>query len=176
MNIKAGNATTPITIEYKKEGVNIESTSTQININSDSPLAPIVQAIISIQKNIANIDATGVKEETLIAGIADIRQDFANIDLSTIETTIVNGFEEVKETVVVNSVEKKVDQIIANEVAQQSTLEEVKLAVENIPQTDLSSVAKESTLDDIKATLADIKSLTESIGVISNDDIDALIV
>lgn len=62
--------------------------------------------------------------------------------------------------------------------AQEATLlaesAAIKKAIADKPEVDLSEVAKESTLTEIKGILSEIKTATEAIGVISNEQIDAL--
>ena len=139
MNIKAGNTQTPIVINPVKETVNIESKSTHINMNSDSAVAAIVQAVINLKQVVDNIDTTGAKENTLLQGIADLKNAFANIDLSSLETTLVSGLNEVKDAV--NNID------FTN---LETAIGEVKDAIDAIPATDLTPVAKETTLNSAK--------------------------
>jgi hypothetical protein len=132
MNIKAGNSTTPITIHQSKDVINVESKSTHINVNSDSAIASVVQAILTLKQSVANIDTTGAKESTLLQGIADLKNAFANIDLSSLETTLVSGLNEVKDAV--NNIDFT---------DLENSIAEVKNAVANI---DFSALAKEETL------------------------------
>lgn len=136
MNIIAGNETTPIVISQNKETINIEHKSTQINVNSDSAIASVVQAIIALKQSVANIDTNGAKESTLLQGIADLKDAFANIDLSSLETTLVSGLNEVKDAV--NNIDFT---------DLENSIAEVKNAVVNI---DFSAVAKEDTLNSAK--------------------------
>lgn len=65
-----------------------------------------------------------------------------------------------------------------HETAQETTLlaesAAIKQAIADKPEVDLSEVAKESTLTEIKGILSEIKTATEAIGVISDEQIDAL--
>ena len=171
MNIKAGNTQTPIVINPVKETVNIESKSTHINVNSDSAVAAIVQAVINLKQVVDNIDTTGAKENTLLQGIADLKNAFANIDLSSLETTLVSGLNEVKDAVnnidftnletAIGEVKDAVANIDFSALAQEDTLTQgiqaVKDAIDAIPATDLTPVeqavaetAKETTLNSAK--------------------------
>ena len=164
MNIKAGNTQTPIVINPVKETVNIESKSTHINVNSDSAVAAIVQAVINLKQVVDNIDTTGAKENTLLQGIADLKNAFANIDLSSLETTLVSGLNEVKDAVnnidftnletAIGEVKDAVANIDFSALAQEATLTQgiqaVKDAIDAIPATDLTPVAKETTLNSAK--------------------------
>jgi hypothetical protein len=135
MNIKAGNSTTPITIHQSKDVINVESKSTHINVNSDSAIASVVQAILTLKQSVANIDTTGAKESTLLQGIADLKNAFANIDLSSLETTLVSGLNEVKDAV--NNIDFT---------DLENSIAEVKDAVANI---DFSALAKEEALTQV---------------------------
>ena len=132
MNIKAGNTQTPIVINPVKETVNVESKSTHINVNSDSAVAAIVQAVINLKQVVDNINTNGAKESTLLQGIADLKDAFANIDLSLLETTLVSGLNEVKDAV--NNIDFT---------DLETAIGEVKDAVANI---DFSALAQEATL------------------------------
>ena len=132
MNIKAGNTQTPIVINPVKETVNVESKSTHINVNSDSAVAAIVQAVINLKQVVDNINTNGAKESTLLQGIADLKDAFANIDLSLLETTLVSGLNEVKDAV--NNIDLT---------DLETAIGEVKDAVANI---DFSALAQEATL------------------------------
>ena len=149
MNIKAGNTQTPIVINPVKETVNIESKSTHINVNSDSAIASVVQAIMALKQSVANIDTTGAKESTLLQGIADLKDAFANIDLSSLETTLVSGLNEVKDAV--NNIDFT---------DLETAIGEVKDAVANI---DFSALAQETTLTQGIQDLKDVTAKEDTL-------------
>jgi hypothetical protein len=149
MNIKAGNSTTPITIHQSKDVINVESKSTHINVNSDSAIASVVQAILTLKQSVANIDTTGAKESTLLQGIADLKNAFANIDLSSLETTLVSGLNEVKDAV--NNIDFT---------DLENSIAEVKDAVANI---DFSALAKEETLTQVQSKVEEVGNKIDNI-------------
>ena len=147
----------PIEVEMKQSGINID-------VNSDSALGMVLQAILTLKQLVANIDTTGAKESTLLQGIADLKDAFANIDLSSLETTLVSGLNEVKDAVnnidftdletAIGEVKDAVANIDFSALAQEATLTQgiqaVKDAIDAIPATDLTPVAKETTLNSAK--------------------------
>lgn len=198
MNIIAGNETTPIVISQNKETINIEHKSTQINVNSDSAIASVAQAIMALKQSVANIDTNGAKESTLLQGIAELKEAFANIDLSSLETTLVSGLNEVKDAVnnidftdletAIGEVKDAVANIDFSALAQEATLTQgiqaVKDAIAAIPATDLTPVAKESTLTSAKEEIIEAvnsaqveidtsnlasKNLEDFFGVVADD-------
>lgn len=130
----------PIEVEMKQSGINID-------VNSDSALGMVLQAILTLKQLVANIDTTGAKESTLLQGIADLKDAFANIDLSSLETTLVSGLNEVKDAV--NNIDFT---------DLETAIGEVKDAVVNI---DFSALAKETTLTQ---GLSSVESKVEEVG------------
>ena len=115
---------------------------------------------------ISTLDLTsGAKEDTLINGIAELKEAFANIDLSSLETTLVSGLNEVKDAVsnidftdLENSIGEVKDAVA--ETVKDTTLNSAKAeiitAVNNAkPDIDLSAVAKETTLATAKDEIID---------------------
>ena len=135
----------PIEVEMKQSGINID-------VNSDSALGMVLQAILTLKQLVANIDTTGAKESTLLQGIADLKDAFANIDLSSLETTLVSGLNEVKDAV--NNIDFT---------DLETAIGEVKDAVANI---DFSALAQETTLtqgiQDLKDVTAKETTLTSA--------------
>ncbi len=87
---------------------------------------------------ISTLDLTsGAKEDTLIHGINELKEAFANIDLSSIEQAITD-------------VKNAVANIDFSTLAKEETLivesQSIKDKIDAIPATDLSIVAKETTL------------------------------
>ena len=114
---------------------------------------------------ISTLDLTsGAKENTLIHGIAELKEAFTNIDLSSLEITLVSGLNEVKDAVSnidftdlensIGEVKDAVANIDFSALAQETTLTQgiqaVKDAIDAIPATDLTPVAKETTLNSAK--------------------------
>ena len=114
---------------------------------------------------ISTLDLTsGAKEETLIHGITDLKEAFANIDLSSVEQAITD-------------VKNAVTNIDFSTLAKESTLiaesQSIKDKIDAIPATDLSQVAKESTLtsgvNELKTAignidLSSVESKVEEVG------------
>ena len=93
---------------------------------------------------ISTLDLTsGAKEDTLIHGITELKEAFANIDLSSLETTLVSGLNEVKDAV---------SNIDFTDL--ENSIGEVKDAVANI---DFSALAQETTLTQ---GIQDLKDVT----------------
>ena len=116
---------------------------------------------------ISTLDLTpGAKEDTLINGIAELKEAFANIDLSSLETTLVSGLNEVKDAVsnidftdLENSIGEVKDAVanidfstLAKEDTLTTSVQSIIDAINaiEIPTTDLTPVAKESTLTSAK--------------------------
>lgn len=121
---------------------------------------------------ISTLDLTsGAKEDTLLQGITDLKNAFANIDLSSLEATLVSGLNEVKDAVSnidftdlensIGEVKDAVANIDFSALAQEDTLiqgiQAVKDAIDTIPATDLTQLeqavaetAKDTTLNSAK--------------------------
>lgn len=121
---------------------------------------------------ISTLDLTsGAKEDTLIHGINELKEAFANIDLSSLETTLVSGLNEVKDAVSnidftdlensIGEVKDAVANIDFSTLAKEDTLTQgiqaVKDAIDTIPATDLTQLeqavaetAKDTTLNSAK--------------------------
>lgn len=87
---------------------------------------------------ISTLDLTsGAKEETLIHGITELKEAFANIDLSSVEQAITD---------VKNAVTNIDFSVLAKEDTLIAESQSIKDKIDSIPATDLSQVAKETTL------------------------------
>ena len=124
---------------------------------------------------ISTLDLTsGAKEDTLLQGIADLKNAFANIDLFSLEATLVSGLNEIKDAVsnidftdLENSIGEVKDAVanidfsaLAQEVTLTQGIQAVKDAITAIPATDLTTLeqavaetAKDTTLNNAKTEI-----------------------
>ena len=140
---------------------------------------------------ISTLDLTsGAKEDTLLQGIADLKDAFANIDLSSLEITLVSGLNEVKDAVsnidftdLENSIGEVKDAVanidfsaLAQEITLTQGIQAVKDAIAAIPATDLTQLeqavaetAQEATLlaesVSIKQAIAEAKPNVDLSGI-----------
>ena len=130
---------------------------------------------------ISTLDLTsGAKEDTLLQGIADLKNAFANIDLSSLEATLVSGLNEVKDAVsnidftdLENSIGEVKDAVVnidlsvlAQEVTLTQGIQAVKDAIAAIPTTDLApleqAVAETAKEDSLLSAKEEIISALEN--------------
>lgn len=229
----------PIEVEMKQSGINID-------VNSDSDLGLVLQAVSNLKKSLEVLESVCAKDSTIADGVEEIKQAINNIDLSLVakESTILETKAEVvssKETLIgkigdvysyiatrmdgvisycasrfdslVTFVAQKKDELhgfIAADIlgainrnhgeisgkatdifARQQDFENASISrnIDTIntinsqgsqlgKQIDNCTWEIEGKIDtkteEIKQALAEIKTATNAIGVISNEDIDAL--